>query len=124
MSTTATESTAIRMSSDRLPGGGTAVCLHGSLDSTTAETVRELLRGIEASDAGDIVVVGGGVESIDRAGVGVLLAMSRRLRLQNRDLFVTMPSATVLRALRLMNLHRVLLTGGRLPMDWCDPCLG
>lgn len=113
----------LRLGIDRLPGGEIAVCVHGKLDGTTAEALREVLRELETSHSAHVVVVGSGIESIDREGVGVLVAVLRRLRLQNRDLYVTMPSGTVFRALRAMNLHRVLLTGGRLPMNWSDPCL-
>jgi len=110
------------MGLNRLLSGDLAVCFHGRLDSTTAAEVRELLHEIEALPGRDVVVVATEMDAIDREGVGVLVASLRRLRLQNRDLYVTMPSATVLRALRRMNLHRVLLVGGRVPMDWLDPC--
>lgn len=118
-----TTPSALRLGLNQLPHGDTALCFHGRLDSTTAEVVRDVLRNLEKQHDGDVVVVGTNIESIDREGVGVLLAALRRMRLQNRDLHVTMPSPTVFRALRRMDLHRVLITGGRLPLDWNDPCL-
>lgn len=110
------------MAFGHLQSGDIAVCFHGRLDCTTAADVRERLRAIEALAGNDIVLVADDMDAIDREGVGLLLASLRRLRLDNRDLYVTMPSETVLRALRRMNLHRILIVGGRLPLDWRDPC--
>lgn len=118
-----TELRELRLGLGLLSSGDIAVCCHGRIDSTTAAAMRETLREIETSHRGDVVIVADGIESIDREGVGVLVAALRRLRVQNRDLFVTIPSPMVLRALRVMKLHRVLVAGGRLPMGWEDPCV-
>ena len=123
MPTTISTPSALRLALTPLPQGETAICFHGRLDSTTAEVVRDVLRNLENQHQGDVVVVATDIESIDREGIGVLLASLRRLRLQGRDLHVTWPAPTVSRALRYLNLHRVLITGGRLPLHWNDPCL-
>jgi anti-sigma B factor antagonist len=85
------------------------VSLPPRVDVTTSADVRYALSvAIDASATGDVVVDASAVETMDVAGLGVLVGAHRRARQAGRRLVLCDPQPRVMRLLAVTRLHRVL----------------
>ena len=85
------------------------VSLPHRVDVTTSADVRYALSiAIDAAPTGDVVVDASGVEMVDVAGLGVLVAAHRRARQAGRRLVLCDPQPRIMRLLAVTRLHRVL----------------
>jgi anti-anti-sigma factor len=85
------------------------VSLPVRVDVTTCSDVRYALAvAIDAAATADVLVDASLVETVDVAGLGVLVAAHRRSRQMGLRLVLCDPQPRVLRLLAVTRLHRVL----------------
>lgn len=85
------------------------VSLPARVDVTTSADVRYALSvAIDAAPSGDVVVDASAVETVDVAGLGVLVAAHRHARQGGRRLVLCDPQPRIMRLLAVTRLHRVL----------------
>ncbi|MDH5278782.1 MAG: STAS domain-containing protein [Actinomycetota bacterium] len=85
------------------------VSLPARVDVTTSSDVRYALTiAIEAAVTGDVLVDASPVETVDVAGLGVLVAAHRRARQSGLRLVLCDPQPRVMRLLAVTRLHRIL----------------
>lgn len=89
-------------------GAGVRVVLSGELDLLCAYTFDSRLREVEGRGPAFIVLDVDGLDFIDSAGVGRILAAHRRARSAARPLRLTRGSRTVRRVLAIAALDQVL----------------
>jgi anti-anti-sigma factor len=84
------------------------VVLVGRLDVRGAGVAREALHEALAAGQGRLVVDLSGVELLDATGLGVLVGVHRRARLQGREVVLCDAGPRVARLLALTRLDRVI----------------
>jgi anti-anti-sigma factor len=85
------------------------VSLPPRVDATTSGDVRYALAvALDSVHEGDLTVDASLVESLDVAGLGVLVAAHRKARQRGVRLVICDPQPRVLRILAVTRLHRVL----------------
>lgn len=85
------------------------VSLPARVDATTSGDVRYALQiALDSKHDGDLTVDASAVNSLDVAGLGVLVAAHRRARQRGVRLVICDPQPRVLRILAVTRLHRVL----------------
>ncbi|HUV47407.1 MAG TPA: STAS domain-containing protein [Actinomycetes bacterium] len=85
------------------------VSLPSRVDATTSGDVRYALNvALDSIHQGDLTVDASAVDSLDVAGLGVLVAAHRRARQRGVRLVICDPQPRVLRILAVTRLHRVL----------------
>lgn len=88
--------------------GGVRIVLSGELDSTCAYTFDARLREVEERGPEFILIDLRGLDFVDSAGVGRILAAHRRGRIAERPLRLTRGSKTVQRVLAIAALDQLL----------------
>jgi anti-sigma B factor antagonist len=85
------------------------VSLPSRVDATTSGDVRYALQvALDSVHQGDLTVDASSVESLDVAGLGVLVSAHRRARQRGVRLVICDPQPRVLRILAVTRLHRIL----------------
>lgn len=85
------------------------VLLPSRVDATTSGDVRYALQvALDSVHDGDLMVDASAVESLDVAGLGVLVAAHRRARQRGVRLVICGPQPRVLRIIAVTRLHRIL----------------
>jgi anti-sigma B factor antagonist len=84
------------------------VVLVGRLDVRGAAAAREALHAALAGGEGRLFVDLSGVELLDATGLGVLVGVHRRARLQDRELVLCDAGPRVARLLSLTRLDRII----------------
>ena len=85
------------------------VSLPSRVDATTSGDVRYALNvALDSIHQGDLTIDASAVDSLDVAGLGVLVAAHRRARQRGVRLVICDPQPRVLRILAVTRLHRVL----------------
>ena len=86
------------------------VALPARVDVTTSTDVRYALQiAIDAAATGDILVDAATVETVDLAGLGVLVAAHRKAKNAGRRLVLCDAPPRIVRLLAVTRLHRVLI---------------
>jgi len=86
------------------------VALPARVDVTTSTDVRYALQiAIDAASTGDILVDAATVETVDLAGLGVLVAAHRKAKNAGRRLVLCDAPPRIVRLLAVTRLHRVLI---------------
>jgi len=93
--------------------GDGGVVLVGRLDVRGAGVARDALYEALARGEGRLVVDLSGVELLDATGLGVLVGVHRRARLQDRELVLCDAGPRVARLLALTRLDRVIAVEDR-----------
>ena len=89
------------------------VALPPRVDVTTSADVRYALHiAIDAATGTDIVIDASKVETVDVAGLGVLVAAHRRARQAGRRLVLCDAQPRIVRLFAVTRLHRVLTLDG------------
>ena len=89
------------------------VALPARVDVTTSTDVRYALQiAIDAAATGDILVDAATVETVDLAGLGVLVAAHRKAKNAGRRLVLCDAPPRIVRLLAVTRLHRVLILEG------------
>ena len=85
------------------------VSLPSRVDATTSGDVRYALQvALDSVHQGDLTVDASSVESLDVAGLGVLVSAHRRARQRGVRVVICDPQPRVLRILAVTRLHRIL----------------
>jgi anti-anti-sigma factor len=85
------------------------VTLPPRVDATTSGDVRYALQvALDSIHEGDLTVDASAVDSLDVAGLGVLVSAHRRARQRGIRLVICDPKPRVVRILAVTRLHRVL----------------
>ncbi len=85
------------------------VTLPPRVDATTSGDVRYALQvALDSIHEGDLTVDASAVDSLDIAGLGVLVSAHRRARQRGIRLVICDPKPRVVRVLAVTRLHRVL----------------
>ena len=84
------------------------VHLSGVLDVRSVAVVRDALEATFDTAAGDVVLDVTGLDGVDAAGLGVLVATHRKAHRGGRRLVLRGARAPFLRTLAVTRLHRVL----------------
>ncbi|MEO8106511.1 MAG: STAS domain-containing protein [Actinomycetes bacterium] len=85
------------------------VSLPSRVDATTSGDVRYALQvALDSVHQGDLTVDASAVDSLDVAGLGVLVSAHRRARQRGVRLVLCDPQPRMLRILAVTRLHRVL----------------
>jgi anti-sigma B factor antagonist len=98
-----------------LAGGAVCVALRGELDFEHAYTFDEELRRVEAGRPPCLALDLDGLEFLDSAGLGRLLAVRRRARRDGRRLLLVRPGPPVRRLLALTALDEQFEVVSELP---------
>ena len=86
------------------------VALPQRVDVTTSADVRYALQiAIDAPLDGDVIVDASLLETIDLAGLGVLVGAHRRARQSGRQLVLCDAQPRIVRLLAVTRLHRILI---------------
>jgi anti-anti-sigma factor len=85
------------------------VSLPSRVDATTSGDVRYALQvALDSVHHGDLTIDASAVESLDVAGLGVLVSAHRRAKQRGVRLVICDPQPRVLRILAVTRLHRIL----------------
>jgi anti-sigma B factor antagonist len=88
---------------------GFHVTLPPRVDATTSGDVRYALQvALDSIHEGDLTVDASAVDSLDVAGLGVLVSAHRRARQRGLRLVICDPKPRVVRILAVTRLHRIL----------------
>ncbi len=88
---------------------GFDVTLPPRVDATTSGDVRYALQvALDSITEGDLTVDASAVDSLDVAGLGVLVSAHRRSRQRGVRLVICDPKPRVVRILAVTRLHRIL----------------
>ncbi len=102
--------TALPASVDTTRHGPVYVLRVAGSPELTADAVRELRAPLDEAveAAADVVLDLGSVEFIDSTGLGLIIALNRRVRRQGGDLRLASPGRDVWTALELTRMHRLV----------------
>jgi len=85
------------------------VALPSRVDVTTSADVRYAIHiAIDAATQGDVIIDASNLETVDVAGLGVLVAAHRRARQAGRRLVLCDAPPRIVRLFAVTRLHRVL----------------
>jgi len=87
-------------------GDLTVLSVSGNLDSLTAPEIRPEIEKIVASGARKVALEMSGLDVIDSSGIGVIVALFKRVRSQNGDVKIVAVRGQPREILRLLGLER------------------
>jgi anti-anti-sigma factor len=97
----------------RIRAGTTpVVVVFGELDIATVDAFRRVLRDTIRRYGPDVVVDAAGVSFCDACGIGAIVHAANTARQAGGSLRLADPSRPLSRVLRIVGLHRGLVTGG------------
>lgn len=96
----------VRVTTSRIGSDSYAVAVSGELDPHSASQVQTRLADLLDAGARSIVVDLMGVSFMDSAGLGVLLAASKALRMAGGELVLAADDRRILRVLEITGLER------------------
>lgn len=96
----------VRVTTSRIGSDSYAVAVSGELDLHSASQVQTRLADLLDAGARSIVVDLMGVSFMDSAGLGVLLAASKALRMAGGELVLAADDRRILRVLEITGLER------------------
>jgi len=89
-------------------GNETHIVLSGRLDHTTVAKLRKAVRDSLNEPAAAVVINFAKVNWLDSMSMGVLMSCHQLLEARNRKLVLTECNGMLLKALQLVNFHRIL----------------
>ncbi len=109
----------LRLSHQRLDGGGWVLCPRGTLDSSTSEGFRNRIQQIleEESTSPDLLLDMSGVKYISSIGLGALIHLMKESQRKNSAFALYIPQLAVQRVLEISKLDFLLVK----PADTSTP---
>lgn len=86
--------------------------LEGELDVSTADKLKEYLHGLVEQEVVDMKINLSNLEYIDSTGLGVMIGVLKKLRINDKEIYIINPKSNVKKIFTITGLDKIFKVEG------------
>lgn len=102
----------IKINSNIIENNYWNVAVTGELDVHTAEELKEYLHNLVENKVIDVKINLEGLDYIDSTGLGVMISVLKRLKLEDKEIYIVKPKSNVKKIFTITGLDKIFKMEG------------